>query len=42
MKPVMLFGLILCPTSVLGQIDSLEQFGEFAQTYYTDPRPGCS
>ncbi len=39
MKTVMLFGLILCPTSVLGQIDSPEQFGEFAQTYYTEPRP---
>ena len=36
---VMLISLALCPTSAFGQIDSLDQFAEFSQTYYTNPRP---
>jgi hypothetical protein len=34
-----LIGLIVSPTSAFGQIDSLQQFGEFSQNYYTEPRP---
>lgn len=36
---VMLISLALCPTLAFGQIDSLDQFAEFSQTYYSNPRP---
>ena len=36
---LILISLVLCPTSAFGQIDSLDQFAEFSQTYYTEPRP---
>ena len=36
---VTLLSCTLCPTAALGQIDSLDQFAEFSQTYYSEPRP---
>ena len=35
----MLLSGTFCPTSAVGQIDSLDQFAEFSQTYYSEPRP---